>query len=232
MTIRVMILGEGPTDVGTEDGDGNWLEGCIPQLIKKVNPQVSLEFVPIKKNSFSIVTLPKNGKKKFQGHGKNIQKLIIYSQLRKIQYDLIAYYGDTDKESGTKNTPLQAQRASSEAYQQAHDAFDFFQKDGFAVIPLRMLESWLLADEQSFHITFGERISLPTHPELLWGDKHDPNSDYPKHALQRILRDLNSSSDRQTFCNLVQNIEIITLLQKCPISFPPFYNKALELLAI
>jgi hypothetical protein len=48
-----------------------------------------------------------------------------------------------------------------------------------------MIEAWLLADPALV------RLSLPAGKrcEDLWGDKHDPTSNYPKHVLVRCVLD-------------------------------------------
>lgn len=229
VTVDVLILGEGPTDIGRPDGNGGWVNGCILPLIEKISPQKSLRFLPVQK-SVLPKTIHKKGNKKFEGHGKNIEKLIFHSSLKKINHDMVVYFGDTDKKSGTKNTQVQAKKASQQAYGQAYDALSFFNKKGFAVIPLRMLESWLLADEVSFEKTFGSKIQLPKNPELLWGDKHNPDSNYPKNLLEKTLKVLGSSCSQQVFCDLAQNIDLTTLSDKCPISIPPFLDRAKQCL--
>ena len=225
MEINVLILGEGSTDVGTLNGFGQWEKGCIMILIEKINEQVTLKYKPVQKKSLPI-TLPKKDQGKFKGHGKNIQKLVFYSHLKKIEHDIVVYYGDTDKESGTNNSEIQARKASKQAYEQAHEALEFYHKKGFAIIPIRMLESWLLGDPVAFEKTFGRKIELPNTPELLWGNKNDPESQYPKHVLDKTLSSLGSTSNRQVFCNIVQNINLDKLYNQCPISFPPFFDRA------
>ena len=225
MEIDVLILGEGSTDVGIPNGFGQWEKGCIMFLIEKINEQVTLNYNPVQKCSLPT-TLPKKDQGKFKGHAKNIQKLVIYSHLKKIPHDVIVYYGDTDKESGVSSSEVQAKKASEQAYEQAHKALDFFDKKGFAIIPLRMLESWLLADQEAFEKTFGSQIQLPNTPELLWGNKNDPESRHPKNILEKILSSFRVSSNRQVFCDLVQNININNLYKQCPISFPPFLDRA------
>lgn len=229
MEIDVLILGEGATDVGIPNGFGQWEKGCIMILIEKINEQVTLNYIPVQKYSLPK-TLPKKGQEKFKGHGKNVQKLVMYSHLKKIKHDMVVYYGDTDKESGVKNTEIQARKASKQAYEQAHVALDFFNKKGFAIIPLRMLESWLLADPTAFEKTFDRQVELPNNPELLWGNKNDPESQYPKNTLNRILSSLGTISTRQVFCDLVQNINPEKLYIHCPISFPPFFDRAKDCL--
>ncbi|MDO3411257.1 DUF4276 family protein [Saccharibacillus sp. CPCC 101409] len=229
---KVLIYGEGPTDVGTVDPYGNWSQGCIVRLLQKINPQISLEFIkpPHKKEITQINTLKKKGQPRLEGHAKIIQKLFIYAGMHEMKYDIIAYYGDTDRETGTRNSEVQARSASRDAYNEAVSAFSFLRINGIPIIPLRMLESWLLSDPEAFLKAFNRRVTLPGRPELLWGDRHNPNSDFPKNKLQKILESIGQSASRETFCEIVENINIDTMEKNCPISFPPFIEKAQELL--
>jgi hypothetical protein len=232
MSLKILIYGEGAADVGTVNLLGEWEEGCIVHLLEKVNPRVTIDFIPPphKKEVATRTTVSKKGEPKFEGHGKIIQKLILHARLQKMDYDLIAYFGDTDKETGTKNNIIQAKQASQIAYQQVSDAFKYLNVKGIPMIPLRMLESWLLADAQAFFTAFNTKVILPKDPELLWGDKHDPSSNYPKHVLERILNPIRQTSCRQTFCDIAINMNLATLEQKCPISSKPFLDAAKRLI--
>lgn len=76
MTLKVLIIGEGPTDVGIVDVYGIWKPGCIVTLLKKVNPSVPLDFIPPpnKRDITAVPTVKKKGEPKFEGHAKIIQK--------------------------------------------------------------------------------------------------------------------------------------------------------------
>lgn len=56
------------------------------------------------------------------------------------------------------------------------------------MIPHRIIENWILADKdclkQKFHISTIPNYSNKT--ELLWGDKRDQDSNYPKCIVVRI----------------------------------------------
>ncbi|MET1250183.1 DUF4276 family protein [Sporolactobacillus sp. STCC-11] len=226
--LKVLIYGEGPTDIGTVDQSGVWKKGCIVKLIEKINSHVQLDFInpPGKKEISRIPIIPTRGRKKFRGHGAIINKLVLYGRKNHFDYDLVIYYGDTDKETGSKNSRLNARRESKEAYDQAFEAFEFFHVNGIPVIPLRMLESWLLADPSSFAQAFGRCIQLPSDPEFLWGDKRDPSSNYPKHVLKRVLSQLNQIPSNETYCQIVAHLNLDTLQKKCPISSSPFIDCA------
>ncbi|WP_410512596.1 hypothetical protein PaeBR_21950 [Paenibacillus sp. BR2-3] len=229
---KVLIYGEGPTDVGVVDLFGNWPKGCIVHLLEKINPLITLDFIhpPHKSDITRVKTLKKKGDFRFEGHAKIIQKLILYANMNHLDYDIVAYYGDTDKETGTRNNEHQAQVASREAYREALSAFTNLHIHGIPIIPLRMLESWLLTDPVAFFKAFGQSVELPARPELLWGDRHDLNSNFPKNKLESVLNSIGLKSSRETFVEIINEINIDTMERQSSISFPPFLNKARELL--
>ena len=64
-------------------------------------------------------------------------------------------------------------------------------------------------------------------PELLWGDVHDPKSNYPKNYLTRMIascdkRYKNYSTSMDDFCNIAEATDIDTLRDTCRISFGKF----------
>jgi hypothetical protein len=95
------------------------------------------------------------------------------------------------------------------------------------MVPIRMIESWLLGDEGSYEKYFGKKIhnpKLPKKPELIWGKDDDPNSDFPKCYLEKVLKQFNEESSREVFNNIAENIDIENLKKNCPISFAKFYD--------
>jgi len=221
--IKILILGEGVNDVGNYNDIGQWIDGSIIKLLSKINDKI--ELIPIDKKQLPKTVAMKD-RPSPQGHGKIIQKMMIYARTRKIEYEIMVYYGDTDKEANSKNTEVQARKASRNAYQQAHDAFELYEVKGIAIIPLRMLESWLLADEQAFFNAFSYRVTLPNKPELLWGDEKDPDSDHPKRALERVLSSIKCNNNTYSYSQIFENADIVVLERKCPISFSPFIQNA------
>jgi hypothetical protein len=95
-------------------------------------------------------------------------------------------------------------------------------------VPLRMIESWLLSDETSFIKCFGKPPSnppLPAKPKLIWGEKDNPDSNYPKNLMNRVLKQYEDrESGREIFKDIAEVMQIETLRKKCPISFETFYS--------
>jgi hypothetical protein len=59
---------------------------------------------------------------------------------------------------------------------------------------------------------------------LVWGDKEDPESDYPKNLMNRVLKQYHKKGNREIFKKIADAIEINTLRNRCSISFESFYN--------
>ena len=93
------------------------------------------------------------------------------------------------------------------------------------MIALKMIECWLLADQDAYQNYFGlrpEKALLPKRPELIWGEKKEPKSDYPKNVMTRVLKQYHKEPGREVFIEIAKATQIRVLLEKCPISFPNF----------
>ena len=68
-------------------------------------------------------------------------------------------------------------------------------------------------------------------PELIWGEKSNPDSDYPKNYIRRVLEQYHEEPGREVFVNIAQETSIGILKEKCPISFAKFHEEFIELCA-
>jgi len=109
------------------------------------------------------------------------------------------------------------------------EEFEPLRNKGFnclAIIPKEMIESWLLADVTAIN-SLGDGtnpVNQSPNPETLWGDKDDPNSNYPKNYLRRNLEELELENNRDTYAVIAKNIDIEVLKRRCPESFGQFYT--------
>ena len=91
---------------------------------------------------------------------------------------------------------------------------------------MKMIESWMLADPQSFVRAFGGKTpNLPSAPELIWGDERDKNSDHPKNVLSRVLAAYRKESNLDTYKALATELNFEIAQKKCLISFKDFYQQ-------
>jgi len=208
MTIKVIVCGEGPTDVGKKDYNTSvWIDGPAVAYIKNASTK-KLQIDGIGKNE-----LPKIQKVKCKkGHSVKAERLGRYAILH--SYKVAICYVDCD------NNDFEI------IYQDISFGFSFYSHKviGIPMIPKAMIESWLVADENAYLKVFGKKPSkpsLPNKPENLWGKKSDPESNYPKNVLKRIVSQFNREPEGWRYA-LARNSNSKTLLLKCPESYGRF----------
>ena len=150
----------------------------------------------------------------------------------------IICYVDADRIPGKGTKESAARQSFQRVYKEIQNGFETFNEKfsrqyqrklvGIPMVPLRMIESWLLSDETAFTKCFGKPPSnppLPAKPELIWGEKDNPDSDYPKNLMNRVLKQYEGrKSGREIFKDIAEAMQIETLRKKCPISFETFYT--------
>jgi len=209
MAIKVIVCGEGPTDVGKMDCDtSKWIPGPAIAYIKNASTP-KLQIDGIQKNKLPRIQKAKCKK----GHSVKAERLCRYAILK--SYKVAICYVDCD------NNDFET------IYQDITFGFSFYSNQviGIPMIPKAMIESWLLADEKAFIKVFGKKPSkppLPKKPESLWGKKEDPNSNYPKKVLKLIVSQFNNKPEDWRYA-LARNSNSKTLLLKCPISYGRFF---------
>ena len=110
---------------------------------------------------------------------------------------------------------------------------------GIPMIPLSMIECWILADKSALEQVFEleiQQAKMPAEPEYIWGNKNDSGSDYPKNYLVRMIRSLDNryqtyTASRENFYEIAKCSEISTLREKCSISYERFYKDFEQILS-
>lgn len=234
-----MISGEGPTDCGRDGAEST--EGPVQAYMRKIANDNELFFeIYDRKNCGEKPRLKHmQGRNKLKGHAIKCRLMTI--DAINSNFDVAAFYVDTDKpRSGSNTSERNCKSRFSELKAEVEDGFKDGNRSGkiktIAIIPCKMIESWLMGDPTAFDTTFGPipkgraKPQFPTKPELEWGNKEDPTSNFPKHRLKRILQAYNKSPGREIFCELAQNVDLDLLKRNCPISFAPFYEEFTTLL--
>ena len=231
--MRVLLHGEGVTDYGKGDGMGGWIEGPIQIIIKRIVGEVEIDCV----TKDDIKTHRNRLQRKLsglKGHGTYAALLIHIANERNVsdtewEYDVVALYRDADRQSGKDARKLNVcQRRYEEIKQEIFQGFGKFPCEVrfIAIIPMKMIENWLLADPKCFVSAFGgKQLNLPDNPELLWGDLRDRDSDHPKNVLSRILAIYQKESNVDTYKELAVELNFEIARQKCFISFEDFYQQ-------
>lgn len=225
------MFGEGPTDYGNRKyGTMEWEEGCLQPIIRKSVQGKGITFFCTTKEEVKNKRLQRTGTK-LKGHGVKAFKLCeLAREMGNI--DNIICYVDGDRETDSRKSEHEARKRVREIHDDIVNGFQQYSEErsqsSIPMVPCKMIESWLLADEKAFRRAFGNiprAPSLPQHPELIWGTKNDPNSDHPKNYLKRVLDQYRDTSlNRDTYKTIAENTDIGALREKCPISFEQFYT--------
>ena len=251
--IRIAITSEGPTDVGKMEYSDKkrqlvFQKGPIPIYFNRILHDDNIEFVYV--NRKDLDAADSNGRLRLQGHIKERFKgqtkhAMYFKKLANYQNVDVAVF-DSDADTDSTQNPHN-EHACQERYDQIkaeiQTGFEIAtvagataeQKDcpGIAVVPVKMIESWMMADSTIFERVFGKRKTkekIPARPELEWGSKDSPQSNYPKNQLKRIMEEFQAEPCQETFCELAMEQNLDAMSKSCPISFQPFYDdvKALK----
>lgn len=243
--IKIAVVGEGPTDYGNMEYDKKsqkniWKEGPIFPLIRHAaelfDHSVNIEAVD--KHDVLKMRTQRSMRKLsgLDGKANDSARFSLFLSMRGYQYGI--FYCDADKEAGTKNTDVRVcQKLLQRVYSEVETGIQKVKVENQAVvpmIPLKMIECWLMSDEKVFQELFGiNSPGLPSKPELIWGAVNDPESNYPKHYLARVLNKAKGGGvecNRDTYYEIAERTSVLTLLEKCGISFQKFYDDFAKLL--
>lgn len=244
-TIRIAVVGEGSTDYGREEYDPKsgvykWAEGPIFSIIQNTAEQIGQEVLLEAVNKKDVYKMRRqrclSKLHGLSGKANDSARFSFYLAMHRYQYGI--FYCDADKEASKRNTDLSVCR---KLFRRVHEevlngcmAAGVEDLKVIPMIPLKMIECWLLADEKAYQELFGIRNpDLPTEPELIWGEIDNPKSNYPKNYLKRVLEKASQADvvlNRETYKRIAESTDIETLKRKCAISFLQFYRDFSELL--
>lgn len=234
--MKMFLTGEGPTDCGRNRFDKKssrfvWEDGPVQVYIRKIIPDLQIDtFGKAELRDLSATRKTKRNQRSTQGLEGHGQRAFYIAQLATEKgYDIAAMYSDADKSSGsTQKDMVSCQRRYDLISGQILAGLRRGGADKpLAIVPMKMIECWILGDREAFVKIFGSapKQALFKDPELLWGDEHDPESGYPKNRLARILRECGEKSSQDTFVTIANASDITTLCKSCPISFADFFSQ-------
>lgn len=242
----IAVTGEGKTDFGIQEyGTTKWKWGPIEVYLRKIAQEegvdISLEAIP--RQDVEGVHLQGRTLKALNGKAVPSRKFSILMREREYQYGI--YYCDADREAGTRNSSLPvALKTLEHRYQEVKQGLDACGVEKIPMIPLRMIENWIACDTYAIARAYQVDLSKmhrsmegTRNYELLWGNKNNPNSDYPKHYLTRLIRQLDrrlehETPDMEKYVEIAEEQEIDILRRNCPNSFERFYQDYIGMLEL
>lgn len=231
--MKVALIGEGKNDIGIDSHKEKnpWNEGAVQPLLRKFLDQP--EFIILKnKRLESKFKIPSAKIPKFGPRAAKLRQFLGDFRDFKGTVSLIIFYQDLDKRRSGPATKTEAKGSFREAMSDIEVAEDWISKN-FAItlipmIPMRMLENWLLADEKAYEKAFGTKPTkpkLPTEPEFIWGDEETRTSEHPKNYIQRLLEQYQEDATTENFILIAEAAEVATMERTCPNSFALFAQR-------
>lgn len=226
MRCKVLLVGEGPCDIGDLAKEHTYRKGregfLQPLLRTMASGELELEFEGRK-----LMHLPKHPLGKPRAgklQAANASRALALASDLDASALVLAF--DADKTPGAWAKRIERQRRLRELRKSAEAGFEHTRAsdaDAAAIptvlaIPCRMIEAWALGDREALasllevsdeDLEYGE-------PEALWGDEEDPDSDHPKCVWRRV------TGERLEFDEIGAKVAPSTLAKTCPDSFPPF----------
>lgn len=241
--MEIAVTGEGKTDYGCFVYDkkkcaNKWQWGPIAIYIKKIAEErnVDISLVPIERETIKKYSLGRNVKSG-KGHEIPAKKFAYLMRDNDLEYGV--FYCDTDKNTDSRNDKHNAEKENQAVHDEVQKGLIEAGVNAVPMVALRMIESWIMGDKNAIEKALDIKIKpnlYPSDPELLWGDEHDPSSDYPKNYLNRMIRKsdkkyVDFEGSREIFCEIAEETNIETLRKNCEISFDRFYQEFSELLS-
>lgn len=230
--MRIALTGEGPTDYGKRDyNTKEWIEGPIQQYAHKIAKSVTeekIEFQVLEKEEIKKVRVQQRNLKGMEGMSIPARKFAILMKQQKLQKGI--FYCDADRSGGKKNNDQEMRKRFRQVYAEVAKGLE--ETEAIPAVALSMIECWILGDYNALETVFG--ITIPkscvlNKPELIWGDKKNPQSDYPKNYLKRMISNTEKrykdfEGNQEDFCEVARSVNIKTLCESCDISFKQFYD--------
>ena len=224
--MRVLVVGEGPGDVGVRD---HWcartrtrvtLPGWLSVLLEKLGP-TDIEITAIMNRDIPLTDQQKRKNMPLpDGHGAKAMAAKFKAKFE--NYDVIVFMADPDtKEETDWNLH----------HTQIKNGFGRFIGGPAEVVclPKSASESWLLADRDAWTaIGLDVASLLPQQPENIWGKRNDPMGNHPHRYFARICDTAGVSDDRATRVALAREMSAATLAKSCPLSFGAFWTELQE----
>ena len=211
--MNIAVTGEGVTDYGQQVfGEDKWEEGPVQVYLKRIadNYKINVNINPIDRRDVERVRLQGRSIRGLSGKSVPARKFKVLCKEKGYSYGV--YYCDADRESGMKNSDEKAIiNRYEEVYSEVKEGLDSVNKHYIPMISCRIIENWILADKAAIRELYGKtNVDYNVNKvENLWGDKRNPQSNYPKCIIERlhnasVKKSIKGKSNREIYVNIAQ----------------------------
>lgn len=238
--MKIAVTGEGVTDYGAKEyGTTEWKWGPVAIYLTRIAEQnnVEVELYPIPREQVDNLRLQRRSLMGLEGKAIPSRKFAELMKREKCVYGV--YFCDADRETGAKNSSAKiAEKQLDKRYHEVILGLESECHDKIPMIPLRMIENWIMSDISAIEKVYDKKFKKVISQkdcELLWGDKYDPDSNYPKNYLARMVHSLDKNYEEEpmnaeTFCKIAEQQNLDTVRAICHRSFEKFYSDYMKML--
>lgn len=210
--MKVAIVGEGETEIGSRQGAGDDSTGAIfVRRLLRASVGDAIEIVALKLSGDDLTRTGIARRRGEEGAARTAYEAAI-----RLGCAAVVLYRDADRDTAARREEAAAGLIAGAAEASSPIA-------SVLALQVAMVEAWLLADARAFELAFGRpRPPLPRPPEELWGNRLDESSNHPKIVYQRTLKALGLPTSRDTAITLAEHADLDVLARECPEGFGRF----------
>jgi hypothetical protein len=222
----VFLTGEGPNDIGRFAKETMYQEpsgrrrraqaptsGLLPPILRRIAEEAG---ILIRLEGRKITHLPKQPARRVSaGAAADARARRAVALAAAMDAQVVVFVADTDRND--REMMMRSILAGLEADDGGSPAV-------LIGLPEPMIEAWALGDPDVIEELAGhDGEAVPRRPEELWGDKHNPSSNFPKRVLTRCL---GHEYTTEELGEIGERADLDVVAERCPSSFAPFLQRA------
>lgn len=197
--MKIMLVAEGVRELGSDASDATgavWIRRLLA-----ARADHDLEIVPF------VLTRLRQVEKGPRGEDENAARAV--REARRQGCDGLVFLRDADGDEADRRSKNEAGFASERGSTPV-----------VLGVQVHTMETWLLADTDSFERVLGVKPRLPKRPEQIWGA---PRTEaHPKEIYRRAVRAATGRDERATAVRLAEAVDLDVLARECPNGFGRF----------